>query len=39
MQVFIDGTSRFDQQRFVDQEQLLFVFTFNQPTTSFIELL
>lgn len=39
MQVFIDGSSRYDEQRFVNVDQLLFVFTFNQPITSFIELL
>lgn len=39
MQVFIDGTARYDQQTLVTVEQLLFLFAFNQPVTSFIELL
>ncbi len=39
MQVFIDGTSRYDQSAFVTVRQLLFVFAFNQPITSFVELL
>ncbi len=39
MQVFIDGTSRYDEQRFVNVDQLVFVFRFNQPITPVVELL
>lgn len=39
MQVFIDGSSRYDQQLIVTVEQMLFLFAFNQPITAFVELL
>jgi len=39
MQVWIDGERKYDESQPVDQRQLLFLFTFNQPVTSLIELL
>lgn len=39
MQVFIDGDRKYDEEESVNLRQLLFVFTFNQPVTSFIELI